>query len=82
MCDYCDFSQKEHDWEIELYEGASYKYEGPKYYLELTYPADGIRRHPIKKVEVNYCPKCGRKLNEYNIRFEKCCVEQLPEIDR
>lgn len=62
-CEYCDFSQPEKDWEIELYKGYTNKRRS-KYYLEVTYPADGKIRHGVKPVEVNYCPKCGRKLND------------------
>lgn len=65
-CEFCDFNQKAKDWEIELYESTSYKYDGKKYFLEVTYPADGKRYHNVKPVGVNYCPKCGRKLNEEN----------------
>ena len=63
-CKFCDFNQKEKEWEIELYEETSYKYQGKKYFLEVTYPADGEWRHSIKHVEANFCPKCGRKLSE------------------
>lgn len=63
-CKYCDFKQKERVWEIELYESTSYKYEGKKYFLEVTYPEDNMTYPYIKPVEVNYCPKCGRKLNK------------------
>lgn len=31
-CKYCDFDLPEMDWEIELYESTSYKYEGKKYF--------------------------------------------------
>ena len=61
-CEYCEFDHPEKDFEIELYEATSYKYEGKKYYLEVTYPADGKRYKNIKNVEVFFCPKCGRKL--------------------
>lgn len=63
-CRYCEFDYPAMDWEIELYQSTSYKYEGKKYFLEVTYPADGKRYHRVKPVEVNYCPKCGRKLNK------------------
>lgn len=63
-CNYCNFDQKEKEWEIELYESTSYEYEGKRYFLEVTYPTDGKYYKRVKPVEVNYCPKCGRKLNE------------------
>ncbi len=63
-CKYCEFDHPGMDWEIELYESTSYKYEGKKYFLRVTYPADGKRYHRVKPVEVNYCPKCGRKLDK------------------
>lgn len=63
-CKYCEFDNPATDWEIELYESTSYKYEGKKYFLEVAYPADGKRYRRVKPVEVNYCPKCGRKLNK------------------
>lgn len=61
-CKFCDFNQKEKGWEIELYEQTSNSYDGKKYFLEVTYPADGKTYRNIKSVEVYYCPKCGRKL--------------------
>ena len=61
-CNYCDFNQPEKVWEIELYESTSYKYEGKKYFLEITYPADGRYYHKVRPVEIKYCPMCGRKL--------------------
>lgn len=61
-CEFCDFAREEHEWEIELYQCGSYKYEGYKYFLEVTYPADGKWYKQVKGVEVYYCPKCGRKL--------------------
>ena len=63
-CKFCDFNRKGIEWEIELYELTSYEYDGKKYFLAVTCPADGRLYHRVKKVEVNYCPKCGRKLSE------------------
>ena len=61
-CKYCDFNQVEKNWHIELYESTSYKYDGKKYFLEVTYPMDGKSVPKVKPVEVNFCPMCGRKL--------------------
>lgn len=62
-CEYCDFDHTTNDWEIGLYECTSYEYDGKKYFLDVCYPADGKLYRRVKEVEVNYCPKCGRKLN-------------------
>lgn len=62
-CEYCNFDNFPEAWDITLYQQTSYKYDGKKYFLEVHYPADGKHYHVVKPVEVNYCPKCGRKLN-------------------
>ena len=62
-CKFCKFDSPEVDWEIGLYETDTDKNDEKIYTLELAYPADGKARHRIKPVVVNYCPVCGRELN-------------------
>lgn len=64
-CEFCDFNRVDtKEWTIELYQETSYKYKGRKYFLEVEYPADGKSYHYVKGIEVNFCPKCGRRLDE------------------
>ena len=64
-CEFCDFYREPKEWEIGLYEQTGYYYDGKKYFLEVEYPLGDARQYPkIRPVEVNFCPKCGRRLVE------------------
>ena len=71
-CEFCDFTQEEKEWEVNLYESTSYEYEGKKYFLNVAYPADGEWRHRMKDVEAYFCPsfRCARGCGD---RWKRQC---------